>query len=139
MKLLLQVSTVDGDLEAEIKYAIVEIDNEVKQYLAQRLALFSAVKQIADDLADLRFWGCDFIAFYSNLDLSTVMNEDEENLFSEQGYWEVPDDFANEEEAADWELTCLVLDGESCNVSANESDGVEIITRDIPFTLLGLQ
>jgi hypothetical protein len=138
MKLLLQVSTVDGDLEAEINYAIVEISDEVKQYLVQRLALFNAVKQISDDLADLRFWGCDFITFYNNLDLSKVMDEDEENLFGEQGYWEVPDDFANDEEAADWELVRLVLDGESCNISANENDGVEIITRDVPFTLLGL-
>ena len=139
MKILLQVITVDCDLETEIKYAIVKINDEIKQYLAQRLALFNIAKQFADDISDIRFWGCSFITFHKNIDLSALLDEDEEHVFDEQGYWEVPDDFANDEEAADCELERVSLDSDGWNVSANENYGVEVTTRDVPFALFGLQ
>ncbi|MCK9567500.1 hypothetical protein M0R72_00960 [Candidatus Pacearchaeota archaeon] len=136
MKILIQVNTIDGELETDIQYAVVEVNPEMQQYLTQRLALFNASKQFATDLSDMRFWGCAFITFHSNIDLDTLLGEDEQHVFDEQGYWAVVDDFANDEEASEWEFEQVVLDGDGWYVTANEKDtGVEIKTREIPYDL----
>jgi hypothetical protein len=136
MKILVQVNTIDGEANSDINYAIIEVTDEMQQYLAKRKALFEASLQYAEDLSDMRFWGCAFITFHNNIDLDTVMSEDEQHLFDEKGHWAVPDDFANDEESSEWELEQVVLDGESWYVTANEKDtGVEIKTREIPHDL----
>jgi len=138
MKLLVQVNTIDGERETSIGYALVEMNNETVEYLTKRRALFEASKKFADDLSDMRFWGCEFITFHGDIDLDAVMSEDEQHLFDERGYWEVSDDFSftNAEEAVEWEFEQVVLDGDSWYVTANEKDvGTEIQTREIPHEL----
>ena len=135
MKLLVQVNTIDGERETAIGYAIVAVTAEMQEYMAKRRALFAASKNFADDLSDMRFWGCDFITFHGDIDLDTVMSEDEQHMFDEKGYWEVSDDFefANDEEVVEWEFEQVVLDGDSWYVTANEKDvGVEVKTREMP-------
>jgi hypothetical protein len=141
MKLLLQVLEVDNSSsipQTDINYAIVEITDEVQQYLAKRKALFEVSKTYSDDLAGMRFWGCSFITFHDKIvdEDEKIIDEDERHIFDEQGYWIVPDDFANDIESAECEFTQVVLDGESWYVTANEKDtGVEIKTREIPHDL----
>lgn len=134
MKLLVQVSTIDGERETDIQYAIIEVNAETQEYLTKRKVLFAASKNFAEDLSDMRFWGCSFVTFHGNIDLDELIDEDEQHTFDEQGYWEVSDDFANDEEVSEWEFEQVVLDGDSWYITANEKGtGVEIKTREIPY------
>jgi len=134
MKLLLQISGVDG-IESDISYAIAEINDDVKQYLAQRQALFNTAVQFADDLLDLRFMGCDFVTFYHDLDVDAAIGE-HGDLFDEQGFLEVPDSFANDEKSADVDLDLrLILDNDYWYVTAYEN-GIEVMTREVQFSKL---
>lgn len=134
MKLLVQVSTIDGERQAGIIYAVIEVTDATTEYLTTGKALFTASKQFADHLATMRFWGCSFITFYNDLDLSKFIDENEKHLFDELGYWAVSDDFAKDVEEVECEFEQVVLDGDSWYVTANEKDtGVEVKTREIPY------
>jgi len=145
MKLLLQVSGVDAT-ESDINYATIEIDDEVKQYLAKRQSLFVTAQQFAEDLMDLRFVACSFITFYNNIDLDFVMGKGEQKEFEGQGYWKIPDDLPTESSvlAEQIQSETLILDDESFYIiafdgMANDEDGSDVMTREVPFVLLGLQ
>jgi hypothetical protein len=134
MKLLVQVNTVAGLLESEVQYAIIEVTSEMQEYLTKRRALFTASQQYADDLWDMRFSGCAFVTFYDNIDLDAVMDESEQHLLEQHGYWKVSDDFANDEEASECECTQVVLDGDTWYITTYETSTlVEVKTREIPY------
>jgi hypothetical protein len=131
MRLLLRVPI-------EISCALVDINDETIKYLLARRAVFTTAKALLADLADMRFWW-PFATFHTSLlDLISELDEDEEHLFVEQGYWEVSDDFCKDADVSNVEYDQIVIDKDGFYLSAHKKHGLGIITRNVPFSVLGV-
>lgn len=149
-KLLLQLSA--GDFETEVSYALVELSDEMKQYLYLRRALFNGVSgalseassEDDNDMNGISFTGFRFIKFYEDLDIDAIigMGTNDREKFDELGYWEVPDVFDDGSDINDGfdpiELEpLLVLDSDTWCVSVTDEHGIESSTWEIPYHILG--
>lgn len=130
------------DPDEQVKFAIVDISDEVKEYLNIRKTLLTGVRQALstivgddEDLNDIRFSGFDFVSFYGNdLDISSVVPNVEE--FYKTGYCLVPDDFAEDVEEMEIEYHMFVIMSKTWYVQVNTLDTSCVDTIEIPYNIL---
>ena len=137
MKLLTRVYTVDSAEDEVIVFAVIEMNDEFKEYINKLQILFSTVKQFDNNLFEIRLWGCPFVKFYNTL---SDFDFTQLNHFDENGYSEAPDNIDEDEESSVVEVDGiqLLIDDHSWGLVANELDtGISIATQSIPYILEG--
>lgn len=137
MRILVQVSPMSGELETNILFAVIAMDDaETVKCIENRRILFNSVSEALVNIegsSDLLFQqykdfsGVGF--FYDDLGITTSQQKE----LDKRGYIEVEEGFGDDYDVAETEMEMLCVGENGFWVIATDGEGVDIRTSEISY------